>query len=738
MAENRYTSDLVLKGDALDRGEYALTLFKIIADYSPKKSPRGYEIIDTIDLGPINRGENQLSKTSEKETREVKSSQELIGENQEQVLPNETRTTSSNVDYTSKYHHLQDNDAFIIGISGAWGTGKTTFVKMFERLLINNDDGILYISDTAKETINEETTYQEDEVIYFNSWLNDFYENPMIPFSKLLIEKICGKNPKDYTNASEEFSSYLNILRNTNAGFYQKNDNDQNNDNDIPLEKRISNLKSILHKCIRDENKKQRKVVVIVDELDRCKPTFAIQLLEVVKHLFNVKGLVFIFSLDIGELQHCVKTVYGQGFDAIGYLQRFFDYCSILPKGNDKNLMDKYSKEYELPDSEEYYKLCKTFSLTPREMEGVCSSFFYINKYSLEGYPDKARLLYFYILLLKYKYPDDVQVLNDRNDDGKRARDKLFGEQAKRPEFLTVDDTYQPFFSAVINNQTLGDTQLYLIENVDSGQKAQCGNPVFIKQQEPLLTNSTASCSFILYARYFEKGIPTPSDTYVIEFLFNKVESYSKDFPMTKKEEKIHRGSIVTFGKWHYTLRSKTKEDMQPIQWIVLDTRDNIALLISKFGLDLQRYNQDRGQTTWKDCTLKRWLNNTFLMGAFSEEERDKKIVGINVIEKRKLLYPEIKLSNDNMSDKVFLLSSQEVSMYLPTKKSRICPSTKYIIKKGSWNDNDNKNCQWWLRSSGNAAHYAAFVSKDGSLNDNGDYVHKDSYVVRPSIWIFI
>ena len=60
MAEEKYISDLVLEGDALDRGEYALTLFKIIAAYSPKKPPKGYELIETIDLGPINRGEIKL------------------------------------------------------------------------------------------------------------------------------------------------------------------------------------------------------------------------------------------------------------------------------------------------------------------------------------------------------------------------------------------------------------------------------------------------------------------------------------------------------------------------------------------------------------------------------------------------------------------------------------------------------------------------------------------------------
>ena len=199
------------------------------------------------------------------------------------------------------------------------------------------------------------------------------------------------------------------------------------------LEDRIKAIKKSLQECIPD--KTQRKVVIIIDELDRCKPTFAIQLLETVKHLFNIRGLVFLFSLDIGALQHCVRKIYGNEFDAIGYLERFFDYNSILPTGNQERLLKTFAKEYELPeDIKEYYNLCRQFNLTPREMKGVCSSFYYIKKYSLEGYPDIAKLLYFYILLLKYKFPQEIPNLNGQNSS---ARERLFAEE-NRPEFLKL------------------------------------------------------------------------------------------------------------------------------------------------------------------------------------------------------------------------------------------------------------------------------------------------------------
>ncbi len=126
MSQERSTSDLVLDGDSLDRGEYALTLFKIIAAYSPKKL---YEFIDTIDLGPINQEKSTLSEITKEEARIL---QEPINKEHEPTPDTDTKTTSSDVDYTIKLQQL-DNAAFIMSISGAWGTGKTTFVEMFEK-----------------------------------------------------------------------------------------------------------------------------------------------------------------------------------------------------------------------------------------------------------------------------------------------------------------------------------------------------------------------------------------------------------------------------------------------------------------------------------------------------------------------------------------------------------------------------------------------------------------------------
>jgi hypothetical protein len=70
---------------------------------------------------------------------------------------------------------------------------------------------------------------------------------------------------------------------------------------------------------------------VFVDELDRCRPLYAIRLLEDLKHLFAIKGIVFVVATDSAQLAHSVKAIYGAEFEARKYLRRFFDRVFVFP-----------------------------------------------------------------------------------------------------------------------------------------------------------------------------------------------------------------------------------------------------------------------------------------------------------------------------------------------------------------------------------------------------------------------
>ena len=79
------------------------------------------------------------------------------------------------------------------------------------------------------------------------------------------------------------------------------------------------------------KSKKSCPVVVVIDELDRCRPLYAIELLEVAKHLFSVEIIVFVLAINLRQLGHSIKAVYGSDFDSHEYLERFIDITIPLP-----------------------------------------------------------------------------------------------------------------------------------------------------------------------------------------------------------------------------------------------------------------------------------------------------------------------------------------------------------------------------------------------------------------------
>ena len=92
---------------------------------------------------------------------------------------------------------------------------------------------------------------------------------------------------------------------------------------------------------------------MLIDELDRCRPPYAIETLEVAKHIFNADGVVFALGLHRQQLTASIKAVYGQDFDAVGYLERFFDLSASLPvvrgrEGYVKTKLDAQQLRYDM------------------------------------------------------------------------------------------------------------------------------------------------------------------------------------------------------------------------------------------------------------------------------------------------------------------------------------------------------------------------------------------------------
>lgn len=243
-----------------------------------------------------------------------------------------------------------DEDGIVVAIDSDWGTGKTTFIKMWESLIIND------------------YRYKEKYYsIYFNAWDNDYLEDPLVAI--LTEMKLKEKSEEGQENVVPKiFKEIFNpiclvakrgadiALKLGTAGAIGVNEfkikEDDTQDKILDKMNEIGN--EVLNRCvnarmIRDEFKENisnitknynKKLIFFIDELDRCRPSFAIELLETIKHLFSVPGVIFVVSLDKQQLSHSVATIYGQNMDTDGYLRRFFDIDYKLANANKSKYME--------------------------------------------------------------------------------------------------------------------------------------------------------------------------------------------------------------------------------------------------------------------------------------------------------------------------------------------------------------------------------------------------------------
>ena len=189
-------------------------------------------------------------------------------------------------------------------------------------------------------------------------------------------------------------------------------------------------------------------------------------------------------------------------------------------------------------------------------------------------------------------------------------------------------------------------------------------------------------------------------------------------------------GKIVQFGRYPQTTEGN---DDTVVEWQVLDRDGRNALLISRYGLDVQPYAWPSAQITWEQCTLRIWLNDTFANRAFSQEEQQA-ILMTTVVNGSDEGYWKTDGGNDTQ-DKIFLLSYRQAEQYFDVTinndeniKSRMQP-TDYALAHGAG------KLGWWLRSQGPEQGTAARVYSVGALDY--DFTGFEE-CVRPALWVNI
>lgn len=256
----------------------------------------------------------------------------------------------------------------VLNIDSPWGAGKTYFLKNWRFQLL-----------------------QEDlrPVVYFNAWENDFLDDPLLSLVSVIrdqlsehrgTQSLVEEKVKEFTKKAGELAVAIapSMLK-AAAKKYLGDDFLDILDGEATAESAEKFVEKILGKNqealnavsqfqdsltelfkVVSSNNQEKPVYIFIDELDRCRPTYAIELLERVKHFFEIEGCRFVIATDTEQLAHSICAVYGSGFASKRYLKRFFDSTFKLDNAQLDNWIISHIKQDICPPFT-HYKIFDTY-----------------------------------------------------------------------------------------------------------------------------------------------------------------------------------------------------------------------------------------------------------------------------------------------------------------------------------------------------------------------------------------
>lgn len=253
-----------------------------------------------------------------------------------------------------------------ISLDGKWGSGKTFFIKHAQLLMSvklyeerkADFKSIFgkYEGDKYSPIRGVVSNLDKCEVFpfYYDAWENDTDPYPVLSILYSLYKSLDIGSLED-KSIKENLNSILSCLSMSAQllfgvpdinGCIKQINNEFKSSRKKELLLPITDHHSIIElikQLINDVINKShcKSIVIFVDELDRCNPSYAVRLLEDIKHYFSIDNVTFVFSVNLSELQHMVKIVYGDQFDAFRYLDRFFDIRLNLPVANQELYLKK-------------------------------------------------------------------------------------------------------------------------------------------------------------------------------------------------------------------------------------------------------------------------------------------------------------------------------------------------------------------------------------------------------------
>lgn len=232
-------------------------------------------------------------------------------------------------------------EPYVLCLNSPWGTGKSKLIDMW-MAGIENDKQV---------------------AIKFNAWDNDHEETPVISIVSTIRYQVLSKRRKLLEDTCKELIKNAASLVNQKLGIPIKTlVSIASKASSGNSEKLLSGLENILEdspkigqyineikknlQSISEKIDQPSPILFFIDDLDRCKPTYAIDLLEAIKHIFNVPGYIFVLAMDQKQFGYTLERRYGANFDTANYLKRFIDFTFDLPKGNYYNYLKELFEYY--------------------------------------------------------------------------------------------------------------------------------------------------------------------------------------------------------------------------------------------------------------------------------------------------------------------------------------------------------------------------------------------------------
>ncbi len=217
---------------------------------------------------------------------------------------------------------------FVLTLEAPWGMGKSTYMRMLKAVLKSQEHG--------------------HKVLTYNAWEFDGEEDPLLPFvaevaRQLSVGSERAKQVKKmaaavFLHPIKKLAAYASLgVANPDDVAKTLQQVEDHFDTDLDRWRDESKkLHRLFAEIIADNTQGEQRIIIQIDELDRCRPDHAVLLLERIKHIFSVENVVFILGVDREQLGNAVKGVFGESFNGSMYLRKFTDLSfEIRPKSRE-------------------------------------------------------------------------------------------------------------------------------------------------------------------------------------------------------------------------------------------------------------------------------------------------------------------------------------------------------------------------------------------------------------------